>query len=177
MICRLAAILAAEIAGYSRLMHADEERTHAEFTAMMRGSVEPALTRYGGRLVKSTGDGFLAEFPSVVEAVRCALHFQDNIARRTSDDAPNLRLAFRVGINLGEVIIEPHDVFGDGVNMAARLEALAEPGGILIAAAVYEQVRGRVACRLDDLGEQRVKKSPRRYGSIAWCPLSRSLKQ
>lgn len=157
MIRRLAAILAADIAGYSRLMHADEERTHAEFTAIMRGSVEPALARYGGRLVKSTGDGFLAEFPSAVEAVRCALHFQDDIARRMSDDAPNLQLAFRVGINLGDVIIEPHDVFGDGVNMAARLEALAEPGGILIAAAVYEQVRGRVACRLDDLGEQRVK--------------------
>jgi TolB-like protein len=157
MIRRLAAVLAADAAGYSRLMHAVEERTHSEFTAIMKGSVEPALARYGGRLVKSTGDGFLAEFPSAVEAVRCALHFQDDIARRTSDDAPDLRLAFRVGINLGDVIIEPHDVFGDGVNTAARLEALAEPGGILIAAAVYEQVRGRVACRLEDLGEQRVK--------------------
>jgi adenylate cyclase len=154
---RLAAIIAADIAGYSRLMHADEERTHAEFTAIMKASVEPALARYGGRAVKSTGDGFLAEFPSAVEAVRCALHFQEDVARSTSSDAPDERLAFRVGINLGDVIIEPHDIFGDGVNMAARLEALAEPGGILIAAAVYEQVRGRVACRFDDLGEQHVK--------------------
>ena len=158
---RLAAIIAADVAGYSRLMHADEERTHAAFTAMMKDSVEPALTQHGGRLVKGTGDGFLAEFPSAVEAVRCALQFQDDIIRRTSGDPPEQRLVFRVGINLGDVIVEPHDIFGDGVNIAARLEALADPGGVLISAAVHEQVRGRVQCRFDDVGEQQVKNIPK----------------
>ncbi len=112
---RLAAIIAADVAGYSRLMHADEERTHAAFTAIMKGSVEPAVAQYGGRLVKSTGDGFLAEFPSAIEAVRCALQFQDSIARRSSSDPQDQRLFLRVGINLGDVIVEPHDIFGDGV--------------------------------------------------------------
>jgi len=154
---RLAAIIAADVAGYSRLMHSDEERTHAAYLAIMTDAVAPAITQHGGRLVKSTGDGFLAELPSAVEAVRCALRFQGEIARHAAGDPPEQRLTFRVGINLGDVIVEPHDIFGDGVNLAARLESLAEPGGILISAAVHEQVRGRIPCRFDDLGEQQVK--------------------
>lgn len=154
---RLAAILMADIVGYSRLMHADEERTHAAFSAMMKTTVEPAVHRHGGRLVKSTGDGFLAEFPSAVEAVRSALQFQRDIARSASDNPPEQRLAFRVGINMGDVIVEANDIFGDGVNVAARLEALAEPGGIVISGVVYENVRGRVSCAFEDMGDQTVK--------------------
>jgi class 3 adenylate cyclase len=154
---RLAAIIAADVAGYSRLMHADEEGTHAAFIAIMTGAVEPAIAQHVGRIVKNTGDGFISEFPSAVEAVRCAVQFQDTITRGSAGNptAPQLRL--RVGINLSDVIIEPHDIFGDGVNIAARLEGLAEPGGILISAAVHEQVRGRIPCRFEDLGEQQVR--------------------
>jgi len=154
---RLAAILAADVAGYSRLMHHDEETTHAKVTAFLADTVTPAIAEHGGRIVKHTGDGFLAEFPSAVEAVRAAIQFQARIHELTTDDAESRRIAFRVGINIGDVIVEPHDIFGDGVNIAARLESVAEPGGICISSSVYDHVRGKVGVEFADLGEQNLK--------------------
>jgi TolB-like protein/class 3 adenylate cyclase len=154
---RLAAILATDVAGYSRLMHEDEEDTHARFTALIVGVIEPAIVQHGGRIVKSTGDGFLAEFPSAVEAAKCALQFQAEVALRSSREAEDRRLKFRAGIHLGDVIVEERDIYGDGVNVAARLEALAEPGGIAVSGVVHENVRGRVSCSFEDLGDQTVK--------------------
>ena len=154
---RLSAILAADVAGYSRLMHHDEEATHAKLTALLAGGVEPAMAEHGGHIVKNTGDGFLAEFPSAVEAVRAAVQFQTSIHELTAGDAEDRRIAFRVGVNIGDVIVEPHDVFGDGVNIAARLESIAEPGGICISSAAYDQVRGKVGVEFADLGEQNLK--------------------
>ncbi len=154
---RLAAIMAADIAGYSRLMHADEEATHARFTHLMAGVIEPAIAGRGGRIVKSTGDGFLAEFGSAVEAVKCALQFQTEIWAGCEAEAEDGRVSFRVGIHLGDVIAEPDDIFGDGVNIAARLEALADPGGILVSGAVHETVHGRVSCGFVDVGDQSLK--------------------
>jgi len=154
---RLSAILAADVAGYSRLMHSDEEATHAKLTALLAGGVEPAIAEHGGRIVKSTGDGFLAEFPSPVEAVRAAVQFQARIKELTTGDLEDNRIAFRVGINIGDVIVEPHDIFGDGVNIAARLESIAEPGGVCISSAAYDQVQGKVGVEFADLGEQDLK--------------------
>src|SRR6516162_2858301 len=127
---RLAAILAADVAGYSRLMGADEEGTHERLKAHLCDLVEPKIREHRGRTVKNTGDGFLAEFPSVVDAVRCAVEIQRGMAERNEVTPSWARIEFRIGINLGDVIVEEHDIFGDGVNVAARLEALAEPGGI-----------------------------------------------
>ena len=119
---KLSAILAADVAGYSRLMHNDEEATHSKLAALLTSAVAPAIVEHGGRIVKNTGDGFLAEFASAVEAVRAAMHFQTCINELTIGDAEDNRIAFRVGINIGDVIVEPHDIFGDGVNVAARLD-------------------------------------------------------
>src|SRR5712675_2334570 len=154
---RLSAILAADMAGYSRLMHNDEEATHAKLTALLEGGVAPAIAEHGGRIVKNTGDGFLAEFPSAVEAVRAAMQFQARVHELTTGDAEDRRIAFRVGVNIGDVIVEPHDIFGDGVNIAARLESIAEPGGICISSAAYDQVQGKVEVEFADLGEQNLK--------------------
>jgi TolB-like protein/class 3 adenylate cyclase len=154
---KLSAILAADVAGYSRLMHDAEEATHTRLTALLTGSVSPAIIEHGGRMVKNTGDGFLAEFPSTVEAVRAAVQFQDSISKLTFNDVEERRIAFRVGVNIGDVIVEPHDIFGDGVNVAARLESIAEPGGICISSAAYDQVRGKVGVEFADLGEQNLK--------------------
>src|SRR6516164_7282982 len=154
---RLAAIVAADVAGYSRLMHHDEEATHAKLTTLLAERVEPAITEHGGRIVKNTGDGFLAEFPSAVEAVRAAVQFQARINDLTNGDVPDSRIAFRVGINIGDIIVEPHDIFGDGVNIAARLESIAEPGGICIASSAHDQVRGKVGVEFAYLGEQSLK--------------------
>ena len=154
---RLSAILAADVAGYSRLMHNDEEATHSKLTALVAGGVEPAIAEYGGRIVKNTGDGFLAEFPSAVKAVRAAVQFQTRIKELTIADAEDRRIAFRVGINIGDVIVEPHDIFGDAVNIAARLESIAEPGGICVSSAAYDHVRGKVGVEFADLGEQNLK--------------------
>src|SRR5216684_2319908 len=154
---RLSAILAADVAGYSRLMHNDEEATHAKLTALLAGAVEPTIAEHGGRIVKNTGDGFLAEFPSAVEAVRAAVQFQARIKELTIGDVEDRRLRFRVGINIGDVIVEPHDIFGEGVNIAARLESIAEPGGICISSSAYDHVRGKVGVEFADLGEQNLK--------------------
>jgi TolB-like protein/class 3 adenylate cyclase/Tfp pilus assembly protein PilF len=154
---RLAAILAADVAGYSRLMHRDEEATHAKLTALLVEAVHPAVAEHGGRIVKNTGDGFLAEFPSAVEAVRAAMQFQTRIKELTIGDAEDRPIALRVGVNIGDVIVEPHDIFGDGVNIAVRLEGIAEPGGICISSSTYDQVRGKVGIEFADLGEQNLK--------------------
>jgi adenylate cyclase len=154
---RLAAILAADVAGYSRLMHHDEEATHAKLTALLTDVLDPAIAEHGGHVVKNTGDGFLAEFPSAVEAIRAAVQFQTRIHELAVGDPEDRRIAFRVGINIGDVIVEPNDIFGDGVNIAARLESIAEPGGICISSAAYDQVRGKVGVEFADLGEQNLK--------------------
>src|ERR1700751_3072126 len=154
---RLAAILAADVAGYSRLMHSDEEATHAKLTALLADVVMPAIAEHGGRIVKNTGDGFLAEFPSAVEAVRAAVQLQTRIHELATAEVESERIAFRVGVNIGDVIVEPHDIFGDGVNIAARLEGIAEPGGICISSSAYDQVRGKVGVEFADLGEQNLK--------------------
>src|SRR5215831_18490400 len=154
---RLTAILAADVAGYSRLMHDDEEATHARLTELLTNAVEPAIAEHGGRIVKKTGDGLLAEFPSAVEAVRAAIDFQNKVRELGIDDAEDRRLLFRVGINIGDVIVEPHDIFGDGVNIAARLEGIAEPGGTCISSSAYDQVRGKVDTAFEDIGLQALK--------------------
>src|ERR1700733_4708455 len=154
---RLSAILAADVAGYSRLMHDNEEATHTKLTALLTDAVAPAIAEHGGRIVKNTGDGFLAEFPSAVEAVRAALQFQNHIHEITIGDPEDNRIAFRVGINVSDVIVEPHDIFGDGVNIATRLEGIAEPGGICISSSAYDHVMGKVGAKFADLGEQNVK--------------------
>ena len=133
---RLAAILAADVAGYSRLMGADEERTHARLKALRRQLVDPKIQEHHGRIVKTTGDGMLVEFPSVVDAVRCAVELQRAMVDRNADVVEDKRIIFRIGVNLGDVIAEGGDIYGDGVNVAARLEALAEPGGICISGTV-----------------------------------------
>src|SRR5262245_52347414 len=127
---RLTAILAADVAGYSRLMGADEEGTHERLGIHLRELIEPKIAEHRGRIVKNTGDGFLAEFPSVVDAVRCAVEVQRGMAGRNTAIPTSERIEFRIGVNLGDVIAEGEDIFGDGVNIAARLEALAEAGGI-----------------------------------------------
>src|SRR5438128_7672735 len=154
---RLSAIMAADVSGYSRLMHNDEEATHAGLTALLAAAVEPVIAEHGGHIVKNTGDGFLAEFPSAVEAVRTAMQFQNRIHELTMDDAEDRRIAFRVGINIGDVIVEAHDIFGDGVNIAARLEAVAEPGGICISQTVLNHARDKVSFEVEDAGEQTLK--------------------
>ena len=154
---RLSAILVADVAGYSRLMHHNEEGTHAKLTALLANAVVPAIADHGGRIVKNTGDGFLAEFPSAVEAVRAAVQFQARIKELTTDEVEERRIAFRVGINIGDVIVEPHDIFGDDVNIAARLESIADPGSFCISSAAYDHVRGKVGIEFADLGEQSLK--------------------
>jgi class 3 adenylate cyclase len=154
---RLAAILAADVAGYSRLMHNDEEATHAKLNEFLTEAVNPAIAEHGGRIVKNTGDGFLAEVSSAVKAVRAAVQFQTRVKELTSAEAEDRRIAFRVGINVGDVIVEPHDIFGDGVNIAARLESISEPGGICISLSAYDHVRGKVGVEFADQGEQNLK--------------------
>ena len=154
---RLAAILAADIAGYSRLMGGDEEGTLAALRAVRRELGDPKIAEHRGRIVKTTGDGLLAEFASVVDAVRCAVEVQREMTARNAATPAERRIEFRMGINVGDIIIEDGDIFGDGVNIAARLEALAEPGGICLSAATHEQVRDRLDLAFDDLGEQQVK--------------------
>jgi adenylate cyclase len=154
---RLAAILAADVAGYSRLMSADEEETHERLKAHLGQLVEPKIKEHRGRIVKNTGDGFLAEFSSVVDAVRCAAEFQRGMIDREAEVPEEQRIRFRIGVNLGDVIVEEHDIFGDGVNIAARLEALAKPGGICVSRVVRDQVRDKLPYPFEDMGEQAVK--------------------
>jgi TolB-like protein/class 3 adenylate cyclase len=164
---RLAAVLAADVVGYSRLMRADEEGTHERLKAHFGQFVGPKIKEHRGRTVKNTGDGLLAEFASVVDAVRCAAEIQRGMVDRNADVSEDKRITFRVGINLGDVIAEPDDIYGDGVNVAARLETLAEPGGICISRVVREQIRDKLPYPFEDRGDQTVKniaRSVRVYG-------------
>jgi TolB-like protein/class 3 adenylate cyclase len=154
---RLAAILAADVAGYSRLMGADEEGTLERLKAHRRQLIDPKIAEHRGRIVKTTGDGLLVEFPSVVDAVRCAAEVQRGMLDREPELPDEQRIRWRIGINLGDVIAEGGDIFGDGVNIAARLEALAEPGGICFSGTVRDQIRDKLPYPLDDRGEQEVK--------------------
>ena len=154
---RLAAILAADVAGYSRLMGLDEEGTLARLKAHLRDLVDPKIAEHRGRIVKTTGDGVLAEFASVVDAVRCALDVQTGMIPRNADVAGPERIEFRIGINVGDIIAEDQDVFGDEVNIAARLEGLADPGGICVSSRVKEDVYGKLEAAFDDIGEQQLK--------------------
>ena len=154
---RLAAVLAADVAGYSRLMGRDEERTLAQLKSLRKMLVDPAFAEYRGRIVKTTGDGFLAEFASAVDAARCAVEIQREMAKRNAGVSPELRIEFRIGIHVGDIIIDDNDIFGDGVNIAARLEGIAEPGGICISDDAYRQIRGKIDVVFDDLGLQTLK--------------------
>src|ERR1700720_614599 len=149
---RLAAILAADVAGYSRLMGADEEGTLAALKKLRRELADPKIKEHRGRIVKTTGDGLLVEFASVVDALRCAVEIQRGMADRNAGVPQAKRIEFRVGINLGD-----KDIFGDGVNVAARLEALAEPGGICVSQGVRDPVRDKLGFTFEDMGEQTVK--------------------
>ena len=154
---RLAAILAADVAGYSRLIGADEEGTLRRLKSVRAEVIEPAIAVHRGRLVKTTGDGFLVEFGSVVDALRCAVEIQREIADRYGDDPADRRIELRIGIHQGDIVVEDGDIFGDGVNVAARLEALADPGGICVSARVQEDAAGRLDLTFADMGEQNLK--------------------
>ena len=154
---RLAAILAADVAGYSRLMGADEEDTLARLKAHRRELIDPKIGEHRGRIVKTTGDGILIEFSSVIEAISCAVAVQREMAKRNAETPQDRRIAFRIGVNLGDIIVEDGDIHGDGVNIAARLEGIAEPGGICISEDAFRQVRGKVDAEFDDIGEQSLK--------------------
>ena len=167
---RLAAILAADVAGYSRLMGADEEGTHERVRGHLRDLVDPKIKEHRGRIVKNTGDGMLAEFSSVIEAVRCAVELQRGMTDRNMETVEDKRITFRIGINLGDVIAEEDDIYGDGVNVAARLEALAEPGGICISRVVRDQIRDKLPYSFEDKGEQSVKNIARSVRVFALRP-------
>ena len=157
---RLAAILAADVVGYSRLMAVDEAGTHARLKALRQDFIEPKIAEHHGRVAKLMGDGALVEFASVVDAVECAAAIQSGVAERQAELPEDRRIAFRIGINIGDVIIEGDDIYGDGVNVAARLEALAEPGEICVSRTVYNHAKAKVAFGFEPMGEHRVKNIP-----------------
>ena len=157
LVRRLTAIFAADVAGYSRLTGMDEEGTHVRLKEHLRVLIDPKVAAHRGHIVKNTGDGFLAEFNSVVDALRCAVDVQRGMAERNSDVPPNNRIEFRIGINVGDIIEDNGDIFGDDVNVAARLEAIAEPGGICISDDAHRQVRDKLDIVFDDVGEQNLK--------------------
>jgi adenylate cyclase len=159
---RLAAILAADVAGYSRLIGADEGGTLQALKAIRAELIDPTIAAHNGRLVKTTGDGLLVEFSSVVDALRCAAEAQAGMAERNTAVPNNRRLEFLIGINMGDIVVEDGDIFGDGVNVAARLEALAEPDGICVSARVQEDAAGKLDLAFEDLGEQAFKNIARR---------------
>src|SRR6476619_2092918 len=161
---RLAAIFAGDIAGYSRLMGVDEEGTLRQLKAHRKDLVDPKITEHRGRIVKTTGDGILVEFVSVVDAVRYAVDVQRGMAERNANVATDRRIEFRIGINVGDILSDENDIYGDGVNVAARLEALAEPGGILVSRNVHDQVCDKLSFCFEDLGEQTVKNIVRPIG-------------
>jgi TolB-like protein/Tfp pilus assembly protein PilF len=167
---RLAAIVSADVAGYSRLMGRDESGTLAALKGLRQEVIDPAIARHGGRIVKTTGDGLLLEFPSVVNAVRCAVEVQTAMADRTVSTAEDRRIAFRVGINIGDIIVEGDDIFGDGVNVAARLQEIAAPGGICVSSRVHEDVRDRLDTAFDDGGTQTLKNIARPVQVWRWQP-------
>jgi class 3 adenylate cyclase len=153
---RIAAILAADVAGYSRLVEADEEGTLGRLKVLRAEVVDPKIAQHRGRIVKTTGDGLLVEFASAVDAVRCAVVVQRRMAGAAAEP-PERRIQFRVGINVGDVLADGDDILGDSVNIAARLEGIAEPGGVCLSAAAYEQIRGKLEIAVADMGEQDLK--------------------
>jgi adenylate cyclase len=163
-------VLAADVAGYSRLMGADEEGTHERLRAHFDDLVHPMIDEHRCRVVKNTGDGFLAEFASVVDAVRCAVEIQHGMTDREPDISEQRRIRFRIGVNLGDIIVEGDDIFGDGVNIAARLEGLAEPGGVCVSRMVHDNVRDKIDYTFEDLGEQQVKNIARPVRAYALRP-------
>ena len=166
---KLAAILAADVAGYSRLMGADEEGTLARLKTLRRELADPKIKEHRGRIVKTTGDGLLIEFASVVDAVRCAVEVQREMAERNADVPSDRRIEFRMGINLGDIMKDGRDIYGDGVNVAARLEALAEPGGICVSRVVRVQVRDKLAFSSRTWASSRSRTSRGRYASTVYC--------
>ena len=164
---KLAAIFAADVVGYSRLMGEDEAGTLARLKEHRRELIDPSIAEHKGRIVKTTGDGILIEFPSVVEAVACAVTVQRGMAERNAATPENQRIVFRVGVNLGDIIVEDDDIFGDGVNVAARLEALAEPGGICVNRVVRDQVRDKLDIASRIWASSRSKTSPGRCAPFA----------
>ena len=149
---RLAAILAADVAGYSRLMGADEEGTLARLKAVRKTFVDPTIAKHRGRIVKTTGDGMLVEFASAVDAVRGAVEVQRGMAEQNASVPQDQRIEFRIGIHVGDIIFDENDIFGDGVNIAARLEGIAEPGGVCISDDAHRHIRGKVDIVFDDMG-------------------------
>ena len=154
---RLAAILAADIAGYSRLMGANEEGTLARLKSIRTALVDPAITAHRGHIVKTTGDGMLVEFASAVDAVRNAVEIQRSMAEQNTAVPQDQRIEFRIGIHVGDIIFDDDDIFGDDVNIAARLEGIAEPGGVCMSDDAYRQVRGKLEIACDDMGQQFLK--------------------
>src|SRR6266481_1932484 len=154
---RLAAIVAGDIAGYSRLMEFDEERTHSRVKRIERDLIEPSIAEHHGRLVKTTGDGFIAIFDSPVEAVRCSIVIQQNMVGRNAALPKHHWIEYRIGVNLGDVIIEANDIYGDGVNIASRLENMADPGQVYISGGIYEQIKNKLVCGYESLGDRKVK--------------------
>jgi len=169
---RLAAILAADVAGYSRLIEADEEGTLGRLKALRAEALDPKIAGHRGRIVKTTGDGLLVEFASVVDALRCAAEVQAAIAECNAPLPPDRRIEFRIGIHQGDIVVEDGDIFGDGVNIAARLEGLAEPNGICVSARVQEDAAGRLDLAFEDMGEQVLKNIARPSGPIGFAPPS-----
>src|SRR5262245_26672140 len=172
---RLAAIVSADVAGYSRLMGRDESGTLAALKALRREVVDPKIAEHGGRIVKTTGDGLLLEFASVVGAVRCAIEMQTDIAAKGAAVPEDQRITFRIGVNLGDVIVEGDDIFGDGVNIAARLEVLAEPGGICMSDDAFHQVRGKIDVLFVEMGLQSLKNIDQPVHAWRWSPSSPSV--
>jgi adenylate cyclase len=167
---RLAAILAADVAGYSRLMGTDEEGTLAQLKALRKTLFDVSIAEHRGRIVKTTGDGVLVEFASAVDAVTCAVAIQEKMAER-SPSGTEPRITFRIGINVGDVIIDGDDIFGDGVNVAARVENECEPGGVYVSGNAFEQIRGKTKFLFDDLGDKTLKND--QYGSTRYEPRQR----
>jgi adenylate cyclase len=168
---RLSAILAADVAGFSRLMGMDEQSTLAQLRAHRRELIEPKFGEHRGRVVKQTGDGMLVEFGSVVDAVCCAVEIQSGMIERNAKTTDELRIQFRIGINLGDILVEENDIYGDSVNIAARLEALAPPGGIYISQTVHRETRGKVPFDVEDVGEQMLKNIAQRVRTAKIDPL------
>ena len=154
---RLSAVLSADLAGYSRLMGRDDEGTLARLMACRQACFDPKIAEHHGRIVKTTGDGLLVDFGSAVDAVRCAVEIQELVAKSNAGVPNELRFQFRIGIHVGDIIIDEQDMFGDGVNIAARLEGIAEPGGVCISDDAYRQIRGTVEIAYDDMGPQELK--------------------
>ena len=154
---RLAAIVAGDISGYSRLMQIDEEGTHTRVKRIERDLIEPSIVEHHGKLVKTTGDGFIAIFDSPVEAVRCSIVIQQNLVGRNASLPKHHWIEYRIGVNLGDVIIEVDDVYGDGVNIATRLEGIADPGQVYISGGIYEQIKHKLVCGYESLGDRKVK--------------------